>query len=477
MERVAVILWVWVSLTQAIIGQDQIGTDIVGMEENEQRGYSVDISGDGRLLIASAPFRGESQGFIAVYAEVFNNWTFQWGINGIEGGNSGLSNAISSDGKVVAIPTPTTLRGQINMFEKVGIDYEPLGDVILGPASLGTRFGFDVALSGDGSRLAISAPRMDTGGQEDVGYLEILELADGEWKRLGSPVFGATALSEMGRSLALSEDGTVVAAGAPTTADNLGVGRVHLFNFNSSDWQEMGSPIVGGQDFTGTSVALSADGQRLIVGAPAGMGKASVYDFNGQDWQQVGSDIQITSSRLSGYSVDISGDGSRVIVSALGSNQSSLGGAVGVFDFDGQDWQPVFDLVEGEVGVAFGWSVALSTDGGVFAIGVPGGDGANENEGRVEVYQIDPLPTHVQALAHQAIEVFPNPAQDLVTIKGLDLNRHRPVQVVDMLGRVVKLFYMRTDQVNLGSLDAGSYFLLLPTGETAHLSTKLIITG
>ena len=122
----------------------------------------------------------------------------------------------------------------------------------------------------------------------------------------------------------------------------------------------MGDPIEGGQDFTGTSVGLSATGQRLILGAPAGLGKASVYDFNGQDWVQVGNDIQITTSRLSGYAVDISADGSRVIVSALGSNQSSLGGFVGVFDFDGQEWQPVFDLVEGEVGAAFGWSVALS---------------------------------------------------------------------------------------------------------------------
>ena len=475
MNRIVVILFVCISLAHAIIGQEQIGSDIVGTEENEQWGYSLDISGDGRLLIVSAPFRGESQGLIAVYADVFNNWAFQWGINGIEGGNSGLSNAISSDGQVVAIPTPTTLQGQINVFEKVGIEYEPLGNIILGPGSLGTRFGFDVALSGDGSRLAASAPRMDAAGQEDVGYLAIFELVDGDWKRLGSPIFGETALSEMGRSIAMSEDGTVVAAGAPTTTDNVGVGMVHVFNYDDGDWQKMGSPIVGGQDFTGNSVALSASGQRLIVGSPAGLGKAAIYDFDGQDWQQVGGDIQISSSRLSGYAVDITSDGSRVIVSALGSSQSSLSGAVGVFDFDGQDWQPVFDLVEGEAGAAFGWSVALSMDGGVFAVGVPGGDEVDRNEGRVEVYRIDPLPTDVQALTDQDIEVFPNPAYDVINVNGVDLNRQRPIQVINMMGKVVKMAYVRSDQVNIQSLDAGAYFLLLPTGEKNHLSTKLMV--
>ena len=219
MDRIAIVLFIWAALAQALMGQDQIGNDINGTEENEQTGYSVDVSENGRLAVVSSPFRGESQGFIAVYAEVFSDWSFQWGINGIEGGNSGLSNAISSDGQVVAIPTPTTLQGQINVFEKTGINYEPLGNLIFGPASLGNRFGFDVALSGNGSRLAVSAPRMDAGGQDDVGYLEIFELEDGNWNTMGSPIFGETALSEMGRSIAINEDGTIVAAGAPTTTD------------------------------------------------------------------------------------------------------------------------------------------------------------------------------------------------------------------------------------------------------------------
>ena len=456
-----------------LLTQVQIGNDVLGMEGGEQMGHSVNLSADGRLLVMSGPFRGNNQGSILVFAEVFDSWMFQWGASGIEQGVSGFSTDLSDDGQTLVISSPTLLLGQFNVFEKVGIGYQALGSPVEGPSDENTLFGYRVVISGDGNRIAASAISFD-GTFDDVGFVQTFELSNGEWISLGSPLSGETAFGEMGRGLDMSFDGSIMAVGIPTTLDNLGHGEVQVYEFDNGDWELLGSPIPGKEDLTGFSVALSGDGERVAIGAPYELGRVSVYQYDGQDWTQLGNEMTLASSQWSGYAVDISADGNRVLIGAPGTLATSTTGAVGIFDFDGEDWQPAFNEVRGLVGENFASSIDLSEDGQTFAIGIPGSDFGNTDQGRVEVYRIDPIQTNIVSSEGIQIEIHPNPVVDFLTLRGPHAHFKRPVQILNQLGQHIETSYLRDQRVDVHHLKPGGYHLLVPVNDRDYVRRSFI---
>ena len=102
-------------------------------------------------------------------------------------------------------------------------------------------------------------------------------------------------------------------------------GHARVFVYVGTDWVQLGGDIDGeaAQDRSGSSVALSADGTRLAVGAifndgnGDNSGHARVFEYNGADWAQLGEDIDgEDASDQSGASVALSADGTRLAVGA-----------------------------------------------------------------------------------------------------------------------------------------------------------------
>ncbi|MBX2814746.1 MAG: T9SS type A sorting domain-containing protein [Saprospiraceae bacterium] len=454
-----------------LVAQDQVGDDLLGMTANEQWGYSTAISDEGKLLVIGAPFRGPSQGALTVYAQTIGSWSFQWGLNGIEGGTTAFSVDISDDGDRIALGSPTTVQGQVNVFSKGGIAYSPLGPGITGPEDLGTLFGVEVSLSGDGKRLAVGARSFDDDGV-DVGYVGFFEYDGTEWIEYTEPFVGTVEHAQKGHSIDLSYDGSIIAIGSPFSFNQMNTGMVEVYALDNDMWEPMGEPILGAEDLTGNDVALSADGQRLAIGRP-GSDVVSVYAFENGDWEKM-ADLNISSSSTSGWSTDISADGNRVIVGALGLNISSIPGAVQIFDFNGSSWEAKGDPVMGLVAEAFGWNVSLSPCGTHFSVGIPGSDGSANDEGRVEVYSIDPVTTSILAFTDQDMEIYPNPASDLLQLRGQDFNQSRPVRIVDPLGRIVLDTYSRGGNLDISSLRPGMYQVLIPYQEMHHVVRALV---
>ena len=93
---------------------------------------------------------------------------------------------------------------------------------------------------------------------------------------------------------------------------------------------------------SGWSVALSADGTRLAVGAifndgvnGANSGHVRVFDYNGAAWTQIGEDIDgEDASDQSGASVALSADGTRLAVGAYvnGGVNGDFSGHARVYD-------------------------------------------------------------------------------------------------------------------------------------------------
>ena len=145
----------------------------------------------------------------------------------------------------------------------------------------------------------------------------------------------------------------------------------------SSFFTQIGNDINGeaADDNSGFSLHLSADGSIVAIGSPWNDGNGSnsghirIYKNVNNTWTQLGNDINGEAADDEfGYSVNISDDGNVV---AVGAHQNSTGnGYVRIYKNVNNTWTKVGSDIKGEgVSDNLGRSVSLSSDGNVVAIG------------------------------------------------------------------------------------------------------------
>ena len=225
------------------------------------------------------------------------------------------------------------------------IENEPEAKLTAGSQSVnGNRFGMSVALSADGRTALVGAPH----ALGLAGGAWIFSRSLDGWEPPGVELAGPSG-SELGACI---PDG---AGGEP---------------------EEEGTTEEAGECRFGRSVALSADGDTAVVGAPL------VADHEGAVWvfsrgeggwtrEAVLSDPAGERANRFGGAVAVSGDGRTVVVGAPGDNYSR--GAAWIFTLSEGGWQASGELTgEGESGQGmFGQSVAISAGGQVALVGAP----------------------------------------------------------------------------------------------------------
>ena len=121
------------------------------------------------------------------------------------------------------------------------------------------------------------------------------------WTQQGADINGEADNDESGRSVALSADGATLAVGANRNA-NAGIlrGHVRVYKLDNGTWRQQGADIDGeaNGDQSGWSVALSTDGSIVAIGAPfnnvgsgSQRGHVRVYKYNGSAWIKQGADL------------------------------------------------------------------------------------------------------------------------------------------------------------------------------------------
>ncbi len=178
-----------------------------------------------------------------------------------------------------------------------------------------------------------------------------------------------------GRAVALSADGDTALVGAPRDGENAGAAWV--LTRSGTTWTVQAKLTAGAQESGagrfGRSVALSADGDTALVGAPndGGRGAAWVFTRSGTVWtaQAQLTGAGETGSGWFGASVALSADGQTAAVG--GFNDHSTVGAVWMFARTGSTWTQGAKLTGGEEqgAGAFGWSVALDAAGDTALVG------------------------------------------------------------------------------------------------------------
>ena len=285
-------------------------------------------------------------------------------------------------------------------------DWEQVGVDIDGEAA-GNQAGYSVALSDDGTTLAVGEWRNTGPLGANQGQVRVYEFSGGVWVQKGSDINGEAAADNFGIAVDLSEDGLTLAVGAPSNggAGSL-AGHVRVFTYASDTWSQLGADLDGesGNDQFGSSVALSANGRTVAIGAPSDRntagnlesGQVSVYSYSAS-WTQVGSrgEIEGESGDLLGHlnAVDISDDGTVVAVGVRLRNNGAVSntGALEVYALSGGAWAQRGATLYGDSAEdRLGYAVSINGDGTVAAAGAIYNDvEGKSNAGEVKVFAWD----------------------------------------------------------------------------------------
>jgi hypothetical protein len=280
----------------------------------------------------------------------------------------------SRAGFAVSVVALLILEGRASAANVPGI-FE-LGPKLVGSNVVGqSQQGTSVALSANGSTAMVGG-FFDDGTR---GAAWVFTRIDGIWteqqKLVGT---SSSADARQGTSVAISADGNTVLVGGP--ADGGGIGATWVFTRTNGVWTQQGAKLVGtgasGNGAQGASVALSADGNTALIGGysdGAGVGAAWVFTRTSGTWTQQGGKLVGTGATglaYQGISVALSADAGTALVGGYGDDATA--GAAWVFTRTGNTWsQQGGKLVgTGAVGKAQqGISVALSADGATALLG------------------------------------------------------------------------------------------------------------
>jgi IPT/TIG domain/FG-GAP repeat len=327
-----------------------------GQSRGGKFGASAALSNDGNTALVGAPTENEGAGA----AWVFTRSDRQW-------------NAVGAE---LTMPAEASQAGDCG-DETAEEEEGETGQITEGADMC--RFGISVALSGDGQTAVVGAQHAN----QNAGAAWIFARSGSTWMReaeLAPP--DSEAKDRFGRSVAVSADGSTVLVGAP-----MWKGRAWIFTRSGASWSqtaELTAPerIEGAGQF-GRSVALSADGETALIGAPGYPGRqgaAWIFKRSASGWSQPGTELEgegESAEARFGFSVALSGDGATALVGARDNDGGK--GAAWVFARSGATWSeqgpPVVGGGESEEG--FGASVALTDQGTSGLIGATYSEGAH----------------------------------------------------------------------------------------------------
>ncbi|MEM9562075.1 MAG: PASTA domain-containing protein [Actinomycetota bacterium] len=369
---------------------DQLGEDVRGAREADWLGSAVAVSDDGLTMVVATHHRN----FVdppAVGARVLDWNGSAWvprgddlraadrDPNSIDLDVGGV--AVSADGDVVAVGAPLGVvdgvdTGLVRVFRWTGTGWVQLGGDVVGEGGR-DRFGTALALGDDGTTLAVGAP-LNEGGGGRRGQVRVFDLDGDVWAMRGTDIDGDPSSGVLGWSLDLSDDGDTLAI--PVRA---GGGRVRILDWDGAAWVRRGSEIgpAPGARGNGESVALSGRGDTVAIGAPAGDGDVAghvrVFDWSGAAWVKRGRDLDgVAVGDQAGSSVALSDDGNVVAVGSP-SHVGATGdvrfpeGQGRVFAWTGTAWRQRGGDIAGRASSAIGTSIALSGDGTTVVLGGP----------------------------------------------------------------------------------------------------------
>lgn len=386
--RTRILFWftlIAITTTVRAQGWYEIDSAVTGVNNNDQFGWSADLSADGKRFVIGARFHdildgngSTANGGAVIVFEINGNAISQIG-SIIEAERTfeefGIC-AISGNGNVIAVGGPNyghtedaflLNEGVVRVYSWNGADWIPMGDTIYGGNS-NDHLGASVSLSYDGNVMIVGATQ-NYSGSTSPGIAMVYNFDGVNWNLVGDPLVGTNENDLFGYVVDIDSSGNRIAISSPfyDTLGLISVGKVDVYDLTIGDWVQVGASIVypyyGLQ--IGSSMTLSNDGQHIISGSRFDLlGRIFVHSLDGVDWQQKGSElINDGSSYNYGWSVHIDNTGSRIAIGSFDNGFADNKGKVRIYDWNGADWQQFGQVIEGNSYDFLGTSVRLSDNG------------------------------------------------------------------------------------------------------------------
>jgi hypothetical protein len=397
--------------------------------QSDHFGSSVTLSADGNTMAVAAYFESSASagvngnqdddslkqsGAVYVFARSGDRWTQQAYLKASNAGRAGPSQdefgdgdqfgyslSLSGDGNTLAVGAPTedssarTINGNqaddsaassgaAYVFTRRGTTWSQQAYIKTSTSEGGDLFGFSVALSFDGNTLAASAfdergsARTINGPHDNLangsGALFVFTRNGGRWTEQAY-IKGSRneATDQLGYSVAISDDGNTIAAGAgdedcltpginplgcdndspPRGGANIWVGAAYVFVRSGGAWTEQAfikASNARPYNSFGVKLALSGDGSTLAV-------SAYLEDSVGQGIKAAETQPFLTVDHMDPWRDR--------------HNQAEESGAVYLYTRNGTTWTPRV-YVKGSntrAGHEFGSAIAVSGDGRLMAVG------------------------------------------------------------------------------------------------------------
>lgn len=239
-----------------------------------------------------------------------------------------------------------------------------------------SAYGVAVAVSSDGSTVAFSSNRQSNeSGATNAGLVQVYTRNSNVFTLKGSNILGNQS-QQLGRSLALNQDGTVIFVG--------GNSQLLIYEYDGSDWTPL--LTLGGSQSNGSAVAITADAKYMTTFNNSSL---LLYekDSNANTYTEIAS---INPSSLSNAVPSIGYDGStttsiRILLGQPNYNvPSSNTGSAELFSYNDSTTLLLSKTFSTPIEDAIQWGsgVSMTSDAKRFAIGSVSG-------GIVQVYDDD----------------------------------------------------------------------------------------
>jgi hypothetical protein len=466
MKRLLIIILVLVTYSQSYGQWVQLGESIKQTKRGGSFAYTLAISGDGLTVIVGSYTSSEFEKY-AGKIQVFRFQNEKWeqigdDIHGILNDEFGWAVDISFDGNIIAVSARKLQIGFVRVFRYSSNKWIQMG----GDLDTGKNndfFGFALAVNNKGDVVIVGAIH------NDRGKVTTFEFKDEKWVIKGDIIEGDNANS--GSSVSVNGEGNIIALNAG--------GDIRVYKYENNNWKQMGNEI----PHTGSStiINLSNDGFTFSLGMVSDVsygkdgGRTRVLEYDGNDWIQLG---QVFYNH-SGRTAKINGEGN-IIATGGSANIDDKGQSYfnpKVYSLFNGQWRDLgLSIDEEENNNFIGSVISLSDDGFTIAIG---GLSKISQFGYTEDVRIYTHSTRTfvkNQEEHQNIKLYPNPANDLVSIDvdGIDLMNE--FTIIDINGKSV---YNRTSPnsnltIDLKQFSSGVYYLIIKNKEGTSRE-KLIV--
>jgi hypothetical protein len=254
---------------------------------NDNLGFGVSISGDGNYVAVSHLNAGSGtsqDGAVEIFIRSGTSWSFQQKIQSsdIATGDffGGVGNQpgvikLNEDGTYLIVgaygdDTSASAAGAAYIFTRSDTTWSQQAKIVASDPTENKWFGRAVSISNDAAYAICGAYRDNT----DAGAAYVFVRSGTSWSQQAKLVASdAASYAQLGYQVDLNSAGTIAAVSANkrTAAGSLAnAGAVYVFSRDGTSWTEdeiIVSSTIAAADIFGESVAITGDGDKVIVGA------------------------------------------------------------------------------------------------------------------------------------------------------------------------------------------------------------------